>query len=150
MTRVNSSEFERNLTGRYFITDRSRVSLSVSTLYRKSTLTYIMYNQPNAYRIQRYLWILTLLLLSTTCPVLANSVDPDQLASGDSNWSGSALFVIKYVNFYQKPGSSNLIGCKLEVGMASYSVWQGLIVQNLTLTGTYFITDRSRVSLSGT
>ena len=29
------------------------------------------------------------------CPVLANSVDPDQLAS--------ALFVIKYVNFYQKP-----------------------------------------------
>ena len=26
---------------------------------------------------------------------------------------------IKYVNFYQKPGSSNLIGWKLEVGMAS-------------------------------
>ena len=25
--------------------------------------------------------ILTLLLLNTTCPVLANSVDPDQLAS---------------------------------------------------------------------
>ena len=48
--------------------------------------------------------------------VLANSADPDQLAS---NWSGSALFVIKYVNFYQKPGSSNLIGWKLEVGMAS-------------------------------
>ena len=42
-----------------------------------------------------------------------NSVDPDQLASG------SALFVIKYVNFYQKPRSSNLIGWKLEVGMAS-------------------------------
>ena len=48
---------------------------------------------------------LTLLLLNTTCPVLANSVDPDQLAS-----AGSALFVIKYVNFYQKPVSSNLIG----------------------------------------
>ena len=62
--------------------------------------------------------MLTLLLLNTTCPVLANSVDPDQLAS-DANWSGSALFVIKYVNFYQKPGSSNLIGWKLEVGMAS-------------------------------
>ena len=53
---------------------------------------------------------LTLLLLNTTCPVLANSVDPDQLAS---SWSGSALFVIKYVNFYQKPGSSNLIGWKI-------------------------------------
>ena len=48
--------------------------------------------------------MLTLLLLSTTCPALANSVDPDQLASEEANWSGSALFVIKYVNFYQKPG----------------------------------------------
>ena len=51
-----------------------------------------------------------------TCPVLANSVDPDQLASG------SALFVIKYVNFYQKPGSSNLTGWKLETGMAFYFI----------------------------
>ena len=42
---------------------------------------------------------LTLLLLNTTCPILANSVDPDQLASEEANWSGSALFVIKYVNF---------------------------------------------------
>ena len=62
---------------------------------------------------------LTLLLLNTTCPVLTNSVDPDQLASSEANRSGSALFVIKYVNFYQKPGSSNLIGLELEVGMAS-------------------------------
>ena len=62
---------------------------------------------------------LTLLLLNTTCPVLANSVDPDQLASEEANCSGSALFVIRYVNFYQKPRSSNLIGCKLEVGVAS-------------------------------
>ena len=43
----------------------------------------------------KYWDTLTLLLLNTTCPVLANSVDPDQLA-------GSALFVIKYVNFYQE------------------------------------------------
>ena len=62
---------------------------------------------------------LTLLLLITSCPVLANSVDPDQLASEEANWSGSALFVITYVNFYQKLGSSNLIGWKLEVGVAS-------------------------------
>ena len=63
---------------------------------------------------------LTLLLLNTTCPILANNVDPDQLASEEANWSGSALFVIKYVNFYQKKnGSSNLIGWKLEVGVAS-------------------------------
>ena len=64
-------------------------------------------------------YMLTLLLLSMTCPVLANSVDPDQLASEEANWSGSALFVIKYVNFYQTPGSNNLIGWKLEVGVAS-------------------------------
>ena len=61
-------------------------------------------------------WIL--LLQNTTCPILANSVDPDQLAFKEANWSGSALFVIKYVNFNQKPRSSNLIGGKLEVGVA--------------------------------
>ena len=61
---------------------------------------------------------LTLLLLNMTCPVLANSVDPDQLASEEANRSGSALFVIKHMNLYQQPGSSNLIGRKLEVGVA--------------------------------
>ena len=45
-------------------------------------------------------FVLTLLLLNTTCSVLANSGDPDQLAS-------------------QNPGSSNLTGWKLEVGVAS-------------------------------
>ena len=69
--------------------------------------------------IKWLMWYLALLLLNTTCPVLANSVDPDQLASDEANWSGSTLFVIKYVNFYQNPGSSKLIGWKLEVGMAS-------------------------------
>ena len=63
--------------------------------------------------------ILTFLLLITSCPVLANSVDSDQLASEEANWSGSALFVIKYMNLYQKLGSSNLISWKLEVGIAS-------------------------------
>ena len=57
--------------------------------------------------------------MNTTCPVLANSVDPDQLASEEANWSGSALFVIKYVYLYQQSGSSNLIGWKLEVGVVS-------------------------------
>ena len=61
---------------------------------------------------------LALLLLNTTCLVLANSVNPDQLASEEANWSGSALFVIKYVNFYEKLRSSNLIGC-IEVDVAS-------------------------------
>ena len=44
------------------------------------------------------------------CPAYANSVDPDQLASEEANWSGSALFVIKYVNLHQQSVSSNLIG----------------------------------------
>ena len=69
--------------------------------------------------------LLTLLLLNTTCPVLANSVDPDQLASEGANWSGSAQFVIKYANFYQKPGSNNVISWKLEVGVAPLLIQQG-------------------------
>ena len=65
--------------------------------------------------ISCYLWIY---------PAFANSVDPDQLASEEANWSGSALFAIKYVNLYQKPGPSNLICWKLEVGVASEFVQQ--------------------------
>ena len=68
--------------------------------------------------------MLTLLLLNTTCPVLANSVDPDQLASEEANWSGSALFVVKFVNMHQQPRSNNLIGWKLEVGLASEFIQQ--------------------------
>ena len=36
-----------------------------------------------------------------------------------SQWFGSALFAILYLNLYQQPGSSNLIGWKLEVGPTS-------------------------------
>ena len=52
------------------------------------------------------------------CPVFANSVDPDQLAS-EANWSESALFAIKYANLYHQSGSSNRTGWKLEMDMAS-------------------------------
>ena len=41
------------------------------------------------------------------------------LQTVEANWSGSALFAIKYANLYQQAGSSNLIGWKLEVGVAS-------------------------------
>ena len=41
---------------------------------------------------------LTLVLLNPDMSFFANSVDPDQLASEEANWSGSALFAIKYVN----------------------------------------------------
>ena len=53
------------------------------------------------------------------CPAFANSVDPDHLASEETNWSGSTLFVIKYANLYRQTVSSNLIGWKLKVGGAS-------------------------------
>ena len=53
------------------------------------------------------------------CPAFTNSEDPDQLASEEASWSGSALFAIKYVNLYQPSGSSNLIGWKLEVGVVT-------------------------------
>ena len=52
----------------------------------------------------------TLVLLNADMSGFANSVDPDQLASEETNWSGSALFAIKYVNIYQQSGSSNLVG----------------------------------------
>ena len=39
---------------------------------------------------------LTLVLLNLDIPCFTNSVDPDQLASEEANWSESALFAIKY------------------------------------------------------
>ena len=65
------------------------------------------------------LYALTLVLLNPDIPAFSNSVDPDQLASEEANWSGSALFAIQYLNLYQQPRSNNLIDWKLEVGMAS-------------------------------
>ena len=43
-------------------------------------------------------YLLTLVLLNPDILFFANSVDPDQLASEEANWSGSALFAIKYTN----------------------------------------------------
>ena len=60
-----------------------------------------------------------LVLLNLDMPSFAYSVDPDQLASEEANGSGSALFVIKYVNLYQRARSTDLIGWKLEMGVAS-------------------------------
>ena len=48
---------------------------------------------------------LTLVLLDPIYPAFGNSIDPD---SSEANRSGSALFIIKYMNLYQQPGSSNL------------------------------------------
>ena len=82
---------------------------------------FVLDKMNRLYRKNDHLWLeakLTLLLLNTTCPVLANSVDPDQLASEEANWSGSALSLNMWISI-KRPGSSYLIGWKLEVGMAS-------------------------------
>ena len=51
---------------------------------------------------------LTLILLITTTPTFANSVDPDQMASEEAIWSGSTLFVVQFVNL-----NKNIIWCNL-------------------------------------
>ena len=56
-------------------------------------ITWIGIESPNKFEINPS-------LAEHDMPALANSVGPDQLASSEANWSGSALFVIKYVNFY--------------------------------------------------
>ena len=59
---------------------------------------------------------------------LCKQCNLDQLSSEEANWSGFALFAIQYLNLYQQPGSSNLIGWKLEnvCGILIYSAGQGL------------------------
>ena len=51
-----------------------------------------------------FVWILVwpLSCWNGIYPTFAISVDPDQVVSEEANWSGSALFVIKYVNLYQQ------------------------------------------------
>ena len=81
---------------------------------------------------------LTFLLLNMICPVLANSVDPDQLASEEANWSGSALFAIQYMNLYQHSvyefistiwiKESDWLTIRSGCGILIYSAGQGLIL----------------------
>ena len=52
-----------------------------------------------------------------------------QWQSEEANWSGSALFAIKYVNLYQQSESSNFDWLKIGngSGILIYSAWQGLV-----------------------
>ena len=63
----------------------------------KQGITKMVSFERIAEKIYKLYEVLTL-HLRNTCSVLANSVDPDQLASEEANWSWSALFAIKYVN----------------------------------------------------
>ena len=58
-----------------------------------------MLYQPLAYWVKKseiffFSFTKNLILLNTTTPTFANSVDPDQMASEEAIWSGSTLFVI--------------------------------------------------------
>ena len=57
-------------------------------------------NKVHKWQITNY-YYLTLVLLNPDMSLFAYSVDPDQLASEEANWSGSALLAIEYVNLYQ-------------------------------------------------
>ena len=54
--------------------------------------------------------VLTLILLFTTTPTFANSVDPDQMASEEAIWSGATLFAIQFMNLNENIMWCNLIG----------------------------------------
>ena len=85
-----------------------------------------MFICPFAVHIRRFTHIEPFSCWTRIYTDFANSIDPDELASEEANWSGSALFVTKDSNLYQQPESNNPIGWKLEVGMVIYSAWQGL------------------------
>ena len=61
-------------------------------------------------------------------PVFANSVDPNQLASEEANWSGSKLFAIKFVKFIATIRIKQADWLKIRSGrdILIYSAWQGL------------------------
>ena len=91
-------------------------------MLKKFVLDFCVYHSVKA--ASSYLVCSIHICFLTLCPAFANSVDRDQLASEEANWSRSALFAMKYVNLYQQSGSSNLIGWKLEMGVASSFIQQ--------------------------
>ena len=70
----------------------------------------------------RYYWVtiftVTLVLLNPAIPCFCKQCRSRSVGL-EANWSGSALFAIQYMNLCQQSGSSNMIGWKLEVGVAS-------------------------------
>ena len=72
--------------------------------------------------------------------------DQDQLASEEAKWSGSALFVISYVNLYQQSGSMNLIGWQLEMGVASWFLQHDVAQRDKA--SKVKVTNRKQVSTS--
>ena len=66
----------------------------------------------------------TLVLLILDLLFLENIVDPDQLASDEASWSGSAMFSMQPLNPLYKMKSPNWTGLKTEVHMPFQFVQQ--------------------------
>ena len=84
----------------------------------KCTTTYRGTNKKKKNQIHLYFFILSW-QQSENYQIIFNSSLVEHDMPCLSKQCRSRSVVIKYVNFYQKPGSSNLIGWKLEVGVAS-------------------------------
>ena len=79
--------------------ERKQISSSMSiTLIEKGGKYFLL----ELFTCAVYSFSLTLILLFTTTPTFANSVDPDQMASEEAIWSGSTPFVIEFVNLNKK------------------------------------------------
>ena len=102
MAYANSADPDQTAPEKYFWTQLHKRARTCGMKCLRSFRTFTVHSF--------IVFELTLVLLNPDMSCLCNSVDPDQLASEEANWSRSALFAIKYVNLYQQFGSSNLIG----------------------------------------
>ena len=84
------------------------------------------------------------------CPVFANSLEPDHLASSEANWSGSSLFAIKYVNLYQQSGwfwpSLFTWGCFLTLSRFKIPPEAGSAHQSIAVGQSLSLSSRLQVS----
>ena len=72
------------------------VIMNASIWGNRMTMTVKKIDQ-KVWHFAKCMAILTLILLNLNIPWLCKQLDTDHLASEEANWSGSALFVIKYV-----------------------------------------------------
>ena len=64
-------------------------------------------------------------MLFLDMPCLCKQCRSSSVGFFRSQLTGSAQFIIQYVNLYQQPGANNLTGWQLEMGVASELIQQG-------------------------
>ena len=114
----NSSKSKCPENTKYFMLIKLTFSMRGKNFSRQHFEILLLFFQENrlCYFMKIVSWgdnlhnMLTLILLFTTTPTFANSVDPDQMASEKAIWSGSTLFVIQFVILNENIFWCNLIG----------------------------------------